>query len=196
MFFLGQAANYRGKIFRHTFAFGFKKDYEALKKHLATRYQVPIENVFLYHNGRTALAAGMRAVVPKKNGEHPGILVTSLTCYAVVEAVKTAGFTPVFADIDPETYNIDPQSIREHITPKTKAVVAVDFTGQAVEVDKIRDICDKYNLIFVEDAAHSWQVKAARAEQAKPTIITNARTQSAEKAAKRKLSGRMRSNMP
>ena len=61
----------------------------------------------------------------------------------------------MFADIRPDTYNIDPQSIREHITPATKAVVAVDFTGQAVELDEIRAICKEHNLILIEDAAHS-----------------------------------------
>ena len=61
----------------------------------------------------------------------------------------------VFADINPETYNIAPDSIEAHITDKTKAVIAVDFTGQAVEHERIRAICDKYNLIFIEDAAHA-----------------------------------------
>ena len=65
------------------------------------------------------------------------------------------GAKPVFADINPETYNIDPKSIREHITPKTKAIVAVDFTGQCVEIEEIRAICDEYHLIFIEDAAHA-----------------------------------------
>ncbi|MCR5753616.1 MAG: DegT/DnrJ/EryC1/StrS family aminotransferase, partial [Acetatifactor sp.] len=59
------------------------------------------------------------------------------------------------ADINPETYNVDPASIRKLITPATKAVVAVDFTGQAVELDEIRQICEEHNLILIEDAAHS-----------------------------------------
>jgi dTDP-4-amino-4,6-dideoxygalactose transaminase len=58
-----------------------------------------------------------------------------------------------------ETYNIDPKSIREKITERTKAVIAVDFTGQAVEHDEIRAICDEYNLIFIEDAAHAIATK-------------------------------------
>ena len=69
--------------------------------------------------------------------------------------MRYVGATPVFADINPETYNIDPASIRAHITPKTKAVIAVDFTGQCVEIEEIRAICDEYNLIFIEDAAHA-----------------------------------------
>ena len=66
---------------------------------------------------------------------------------------------PVFADINPKTYNVNPESVEKKITDKTKAVVAVDFTGQAVEIDKIREICDRHNLIFIEDAAHSLGTK-------------------------------------
>ena len=59
------------------------------------------------------------------------------------------------ADVNPETYNIDPDSIEAHITEHTKAVVAVDFTGQAVEHDRIREICDKHGLTLIIDAAHA-----------------------------------------
>ena len=69
------------------------------------------------------------------------------------------GGKPVFADIDSETYNIDPDSIESNITERTKAVVAVDFTGQAVEIDRIREICDRHRLVFIEDAAHSLGTK-------------------------------------
>ena len=65
------------------------------------------------------------------------------------------GGIPVFADINEETYNISPASIREKVTEKTKAIIAVDFTGQAVEYEEIRKICDEFNLIFIEDAAHA-----------------------------------------
>lgn len=61
----------------------------------------------------------------------------------------------MFADINPETYNIDPDSVVKCITNKTKAVVAVDFTGQAVELKRLREICDKNNIMLIEDAAHS-----------------------------------------
>lgn len=83
------------------------------------------------------------------------VITTPITFAASANCALYCGATPVFADINPETYNIDPKSIREHITEKTKAVVAVDFTGQAVEMDVIRKICDEYHLILIEDAAHS-----------------------------------------
>lgn len=90
-------------------------------------------------------------------GIQPGdeVITTPLTFAASANCVVYCGGRPVFADINPETYNIDPQSIEDHITEKTKAVIAVDYTGQAVEHDRIRDICDRHNLIFIEDAAHA-----------------------------------------
>jgi dTDP-4-amino-4,6-dideoxygalactose transaminase len=83
------------------------------------------------------------------------VITTPLTFAASANCALYCGAKPVFADINPNTYNIDPESIRACITEKTKAIIAVDFTGQVVEVEKIRAICDEFNLIFIEDAAHS-----------------------------------------
>lgn len=103
-------------------------------------------------NGTAALHCACMAA-----GIGPGdeVITTPITFAASANCALYCGATPVFADINPETYNIDPASIRAHITDKTKAIVAVDFTGQVVEVEEIRKICDEYNLIFIEDAAHS-----------------------------------------
>lgn len=103
-------------------------------------------------NGTAALHIACMAA-----GIGPGdqVITTPITFAASANCALYCGAEPVFADINPETYNIDPESIRKCITDKTKAVVAVDFTGQAVQVDEIRAICDEYNLIFIEDAAHS-----------------------------------------
>ena len=92
-------------------------------------------------------------------GEGDEIITTPITFAASANCALYCGAKPVFADIDIETYNIDPESIKAHITDKTKAVVAVDFTGQAVKVDEIRAICKEHNLIFIEDAAHSIATK-------------------------------------
>lgn len=83
------------------------------------------------------------------------VITTPITFAASANCALYCGARPVFADIDPATYNIDPQSIRDHISPKTKAVVAVDFTGQAVRIKEIRKICDDFGLVFIEDAAHA-----------------------------------------
>lgn len=90
-------------------------------------------------------------------GIGPGdeVITTPMTFAASANCALYCGARPVFADIDLETYEIDPDSIRANITAHTKAVVAVDYTGQAVKIDEIRAICDEYNLIFIEDAAHS-----------------------------------------
>lgn len=94
-----------------------------------------------------AMAAGIQA------GDEA--IVSAITFAASANCIRYCGGTPVFADIKPDTYNIDPAEIRRLITPATKAVVAVDFTGQAVEVDEIREICREHQLVFIEDAAHS-----------------------------------------
>lgn len=103
-------------------------------------------------NGTAALHCACIAA-----GIGPGdeVITTPITFAASANCALYCGATPAFADINPETYNIDPESIRSCITEKTKAVIAVDFTGQAVEIEKIRAICDEYNLVFIEDAAHS-----------------------------------------
>lgn len=107
-------------------------------------------------NGTAALHCACIAA-----GIGPGdeVITTPLTFAASANCALYCGAKPVFADINPETYNIDPESIKEHITENTKAVVAVDFTGQVVEIEKIRKICDENNLIFIEDAAHSIATK-------------------------------------
>lgn len=103
-------------------------------------------------NGTAALHCACIAA-----GIGPGdeVITTPMTFAASANCAVYCGARPVFADIDPETYNIDPESIRAHISPRTKAVVAVDFTGQAVKIKEIRAICDEFGLIFIEDAAHA-----------------------------------------
>ncbi|MBP3197296.1 MAG: UDP-4-amino-4,6-dideoxy-N-acetyl-beta-L-altrosamine transaminase [Butyrivibrio sp.] len=103
-------------------------------------------------NGTAALHC---ACIAAGLGEGDEVITTPLTFAASANCAVYVGATPVFADVDLETYNIDPDSIEAHITEKTKAVVAVDFTGQAVEHDRIREICDKHGLTLIIDAAHA-----------------------------------------
>ena len=103
-------------------------------------------------NGTTALHCACMAAGIKPGDE---VITTPITFAASANCVLYCGGTPVFADINPETYNIDPEDIRRKITPKTKAVIAVDFTGQAVQHKEIREICDEFGLVFIEDGAHS-----------------------------------------
>lgn len=103
-------------------------------------------------NGTAALHIAAMAAGISEGDE---VIVSSITFAASANCILYCGGTPVFADIDPYTYNIDPESIKKLITPKTKAVIAVDFTGQAVRLDEIRAICKEHNLLLIEDAAHS-----------------------------------------
>lgn len=123
---------------------------EALEKQLCeiagSEYAVVVSNgTAALH--LAALAAGFR--------EGDEVIVSSITFAASSNCVLYCGAKPVFADIRPDTYNIDPTSVRKLITPKTKGIVAVDFTGQAVELDELQAICREYNLVLVEDAAHA-----------------------------------------
>lgn len=119
---------------------------QELANYTTARYAVAVSN------GTAALHCACIAA-----GVGPGdeVITTPLTFAASANCALYCGARPVFADIDPDTYNIDPESIRAHITPKTKAVVAVDFTGQAVKHKEIRALCDEFHLVFIEDAAHA-----------------------------------------
>lgn len=121
-----------------------------LAAYTAAKYAVAVSN------GTAALHCACMAA-----GIGPGdeVITTPLTFAASVNCALYCGARPVFADVDPDTYNIDPESIRAHITPKTKAVVAVDFTGQAVKHKEIRALCDEFHLVFIEDAAHAIATK-------------------------------------
>lgn len=117
-----------------------------LAAYVGAKYAVSVSN------GTAALHC---ACIVAGIGPGDEVITTPLTFAASANCVLYCGAKPVFADINPDTYNIDPQSIRNHITPKTKAIVAVDFTGQAVQYKEIREICDEYHLTFIEDAAHA-----------------------------------------
>lgn len=103
-------------------------------------------------NGTAALHIAAMAA-----GFGPGdeVIVSPITFAASANCILYCGAKPVFADIDPATYNIDPDAIEKCITPNTKGIVAVDFTGQAVDHDRIGEICQKHGLMFIEDAAHA-----------------------------------------
>lgn len=103
-------------------------------------------------NGTAALHC---ACIASGIGAGDEIITTPLTFAASANCAFYCGAKPVFADIDPETYNINPVSIEKQITNRTKAVVAVDFTGQAVRIKEIREICDRHHLVLIEDAAHA-----------------------------------------
>ena len=82
------------------------------------------------------------------------VITTPITFAASANCALYCGAKPVFADINPQTYNIDPKEVAAHVTEHTKAVVAVDFTGQSIEEKELLEICHKNNLVLIEDGAH------------------------------------------
>lgn len=113
---------------------------------LGAKYAIAVSN------GTAALHAACYA---SGIGDGDEVITTPMTFAASANCILYCGGIPIFADINPDTWNIDPKEIEKKITKKTKAVIVVDFTGQAVELDEIRDICKKYNLVLIEDAAHA-----------------------------------------
>ncbi len=102
-------------------------------------------------NGTAALHLACLAA-----GVQPGdeVITTPITFAASANCALYCGARPVFADIRPDTYNIDPSGVEALIRPATKAVVAVDFTGQSAELDELLDICKKNGVVLIEDGAH------------------------------------------
>ena len=88
-------------------------------------------------------------------GESSEVLVPAITFIATSNACMHAGLVPVFVDVDPNTYNIDPQSIEKHITSNTKAIIAVHAFGLPCEMDEICQIADRFDLKIIEDCAES-----------------------------------------
>jgi len=90
-------------------------------------------------------------------GVGPGdeVVVPAFTFFASAEAVSYTGATPVFADVDAATFNLDPKSLQKFITKKTKAVIAVHLFGQCAALDEISSLCKESKLVLVEDVAQA-----------------------------------------
>jgi dTDP-4-amino-4,6-dideoxygalactose transaminase len=104
-------------------------------------------------NGSDALYIALLALDIKPEDE---VIVPAFTYVATAEAVTQIGATPVFADIDLETFNIDPQDIEKKITDKTKAIIVVHLYGQACQMDEIMTLARKHNLKVIEDTAQAF----------------------------------------
>ena len=90
-------------------------------------------------------------------GLEPGaeVITTPLTFCATVNAIVHAGLTPVLADVDPATQNIDPDAIEAAITPRTRAILPVHFAGRPCAMDRLMDIARRHHLVVIEDCAHA-----------------------------------------
>lgn len=103
-------------------------------------------------NGTDALHLALRAL---DIGPGDEVITVAFTFVATTEAIGLVGATPVFVDIDPDTFNIDPKEIEKKITPKTKAILPVHLYGQPADMDMIMDIAKRYNLHVIEDCAQA-----------------------------------------
>ena len=113
-------------------------------------------------NGTLTLELALSAL-----GICPGeeVIVPALSFITTATAVSRVGATPVFVDIERGSFNIDPERVREAVSPKTRAVIVVHFGGTMCNVDQIQAICRERNLLLIEDAAHAhgseWNGKRA-----------------------------------
>ncbi len=102
-------------------------------------------------NGTAALHMACMAAGVSEGDE---VITTPITFAASANCALYCGAKPVFADINEETYNIDPEMVGKLINSRTKAVVAVDYTGQSAQLDELLDHCRENNLVLIEDGAH------------------------------------------
>lgn len=103
-------------------------------------------------NGTDALIIALKAL---GIGEGDEVITTPYTFFATAESISFVGATPVFVDVELDTFNIDPTKIEEKITSKTKAIMPVHIFGQPCDMDAINTIAKKYNLFVIEDAAQA-----------------------------------------
>ena len=103
-------------------------------------------------NGTTALHAALLAAGIKPGDE---VIVPAFTFFATASSVSMCGAKPVFADIDEKTFNIDPESVSNLVTEKTKAVIGVHLFGQPFDVNAVNEVCSARNLTLIEDAAQA-----------------------------------------
>ena len=114
--------------------------------------KIGVKHAVAVANGSVALYVALKAC-----GVGPGdeVIVPSFTFTSTVTSVIYANAIPVFADIDPETYTIDPEDVRKKITDKTKAIIAVHLFGHPAEMDELREIADEKGLFLIEDSAQA-----------------------------------------
>jgi dTDP-4-amino-4,6-dideoxygalactose transaminase len=123
---------------------------ERFEKHLAeychTKHAIGVSS------GTDALLCSLMALDLKPGDE---VLVPSFTFFATAGSVARLGATPVFCDIDPKTFNLDPNDAARRITPKTRAIMPVHLFGQCADMDAINALAAKHNLKVIEDAAQA-----------------------------------------
>jgi len=111
-----------------------------------------VGRAYAFNSGRTALSVALQALELEREAE---VLVPAYTCAIVFEVVLRLGLRVVAVDVDPETYNINPDLISKSITPNARAIVPIHLFGQPCQMDKIIQIAEKYGLNVIEDVAQA-----------------------------------------
>ena len=119
---------------------------DKFKNYIGSKFAVAV------NSGTAALHVSTSSIDIKPGDE---VITTPLTFVASSNSVIYRGGTPIFADIKKDTYNIDPNEIIKKITPKTRAIIPVHFSGQPCDMDEILEIANENDLFVIEDAAHA-----------------------------------------
>ena len=123
------------------------KDFQTeLEEYLGVKHVIPCAN------GTDALQIAMMALDLKEGDE---VITTNFTFIATVEVIALLKLKPVLVDVDPDTFNIDPEKLREAITPNTKAIVPVHLFGQCANMNEIMAIAEEKDIYIVEDTAQA-----------------------------------------
>lgn len=123
------------------------KSFQAeLEDYLSVKHVIPCAN------GTDALQIAMMALNLQPGDE---VITANFTYVATAEAIALLKLTPVLVDVNPDTFNIDPEAIKKAITPKTKAIVPVHLYGQSADMEAIMDIAKAHNLFVIEDTAQA-----------------------------------------
>ncbi|ODS41268.1 MAG: aminotransferase DegT [Candidatus Altiarchaeales archaeon WOR_SM1_79] len=119
---------------------------ELIASYVGTEYAIT------FNSGTSALHAAMIAYKIKQGDE---VIVPSFTFIATANAPLFVGAKPVFADIEEETFGLDPKDVKEKITSKTKAIIPIHYGGCPCKIRELKEIAEDHNLILIEDAAES-----------------------------------------
>ncbi|HSW44573.1 MAG TPA: DegT/DnrJ/EryC1/StrS family aminotransferase [Phycisphaerae bacterium] len=126
------------------------KEVATFERRFAEYHNVPYAVAVV--NGTVSLRIALLAAGIKAGDE---VIVPPYTFLATASCVVEANATPVFVDLEPDTYNIDPEAIERAITPRTRAIIPVHLAGLPADMDAIMEIARRNNLVVIEDAAHA-----------------------------------------
>ena len=130
--------------------FEFEKEFA---EYCGTKHAIAVSN------GSTALLVALEALKNQQGFKTGEVITTPFTFLASSSSIMLAGLTPVFVDIDPDTFNMDVSKIEEAITGSTVAIMPVQLYGQTCEMNKVLEIAEKYNLKVIEDCAQAHGAK-------------------------------------